>query len=147
MALSDALTGGEVVGTYDPKPCWDASGAPFDWRSRLYVVQRPGGGRELVEARAQYDALVFQYPNEDGTQRVFQVVVRSRGESPRLHEARIPRGDGSDGSYVVAALREATGSEEKLRAQPGPELVRCDLRPVFASQPVDKAQTTSKLPP
>ena len=144
---SDATVPGDVVESYDPEPCQDGSGAPFDWRTRLFVVRGPGGSSQLVEARSQYDELVYAHPFEQGDQLVYQVAVRSRGEPARLHEVRIGISGSEGGSYQVSLLRAGTGREEKFRGVAGTVLVTCRLERVSAPQPVDKEPAASKLPP
>jgi hypothetical protein len=138
---------GEVVASYDPVPCQDASGASADWRTRLFVVREPSGDEVLVEARAQYDSLVYQSSFADGDLRVYQVAVRSRGEPPRLHEARIPVSGAEGGSFLVAALQQGRGRGDQFRGRAGTVAIRCELTRVSESESVDKAPTTSKLPP
>ena len=137
---------GEIVSVFDARPCVDASGGSMEWRSRLYLVRRNDGTRVIVEARTDYDSLVYASSFDDGEARVFQVAVRGRGPSSRLHEVRIPL-SGVTGTYRVSELARARGRGSRFRGSAGKIAVRCQLAPVSLSEPVDKASRASKLPP
>jgi len=145
-AASEAALPGEIIAVFDPRPCSDASGGSMDWRSRLYLVRRADGTRVLVEARTEYDSLVYASSFDDGEARVFQIAVRSRGQSPRLHEVRLPL-SGAKGTFRVAELARARGRGSRFRGSAGEVAVRCQLSPVSMSESVDKASRASKLPP
>ena len=146
VVASDAALPGEIIAVFDPLSCADASGGPLDWRSRLYLVRRTDGTRALVEARTEYDSLVYTGSFDDGEARVFQVAVRSRGQSSRLYEVRIPL-SGASGTFRVAELSYGRGRGNHFRGSAGQVAVRCQLTPVSVSESVDKASRARRLPP
>ncbi len=101
---------GHPIEAYQAVDCRDASGAPAEYKARVFVIQKPNKQRAVVEARSGYDSLVVDNSFVDGDSRVFQAVVTPRGGKALLHEYRVPAGAPGPGKLIVTPTFEESGT-------------------------------------
>lgn len=100
------------LAAYDAVDCRDASGGPVEYTSRVFVVDRSGKGRAVVETRTGFDSLVVDNSFVDGDSRVFQAVVTPHDGKAQLHEFRVPAGPPGPGKLVVTPTFTETGTAQ-----------------------------------
>jgi hypothetical protein len=136
---------GRVVGTWLSRDCHDATGAPAERPSRLFLIAVGSSRGEqlvLVETRRGYDSLRLDEPFEERGQRVFQMVSESADGRPWLSDFRLPlAGDGPGRLAAADRWREVDRAEGGFRAYV--ERVRLSCRLEQARQPA--LDTAGKL--
>jgi hypothetical protein len=91
VVASVAEPAGFVGGVWKPFDCRDASGEPARFGAgAVKVVLGPDGRLVLVESRPEYDSIVVTNSFVVGTERVFQLALKSAASAPYLREYRVP---------------------------------------------------------
>jgi hypothetical protein len=133
---------GRVVGRWLCRDCRDATGAPAERPSRLFLIAVGSSRGEqlvLVETRRGYDSLRFDEPFEERGERVFQMVSESADGRPWLSDFRLPlAGDGPGRLAAADRWREVDRAGGGFRAHVERVRLSCRLQPV-TRQALDKA--------